>query len=100
MTIVQFTLPEGKTDYVNSMWEIQEDPFSGDAVNSYNDGPLEDGGQLGPFYELESSSPAVLLQPGENITHFRRTFHFTGEENQLDNIAKDVFGIKEIKSAF
>jgi hypothetical protein len=102
LTIVQFTLPEGKTNYVNSMWEIQEDPFSGDAVNSYNDGPLEDGSQMGPFYELESSSPAALLQPGENITHFHRTFHFTGTEETLDKIAISTLGVslKAIKNAF
>ncbi|MBA7579549.1 hypothetical protein ES708_21420 [subsurface metagenome] len=89
-------------DYVNSMWEIQEDPFSGDAVNSYNDGPLEDGGQLGPFNELESSSPAALLQPGESITHFHRTFHFTGTEETLDKIAIATLGVslKAIKGAF
>lgn len=102
LTIVQFTLPEGENSYVNSMWEIQSDPFSGDAVNSYNDGPLEDGGQMGPFYELESSSPAANLAPGESITHYHRTIHFKGEEKELDHIAKKMLGvsIERIKAAF
>ena len=26
--------------YVNSKWEIQKEPYSGDVINSYNDGPL------------------------------------------------------------
>jgi len=102
LTIVQFSLPEGKTDYVNSMWELQDEPFSGDAVNSYNDGPLEDGGQMGPFYELESSSPAANLAPGDKLIHYHRTIHFSGEKEILDPIAKAVLGvsIREIKEAF
>ena len=39
LTLVQYTLPEKATDYVNSMWEIQDKPYGGDVVNSYNDGP-------------------------------------------------------------
>ena len=39
LNLVQFTLPEGAVDYVNSMWQLQEHPFAGDAVNAYNDGP-------------------------------------------------------------
>ena len=39
LTLTQFTLPAGATDYVNSMWELQKQPFGGDAINSYNDGP-------------------------------------------------------------
>ena len=53
LNIVKCDLPEGVTDYVNNSWHIQDDPYSGDALNSYNDGPLEDGSQMGPFYELE-----------------------------------------------
>ena len=48
LTIAQFSLPEGKTDYVNSLWEQQQHPFAGDAVNAYNDGPIE-GKQMGKF---------------------------------------------------
>jgi hypothetical protein len=102
LTIVQFTLPEGVTDYVNSMWEIQEEPYGGDAVNSYNDGPPEPGAaQLGKFYELETSSPALALQPGETGKHIHRTYHFRGSESDLDSIARKTLGvsIEEIKSA-
>ncbi len=65
LTIVHLTLPEGAAEYVNSMWRIQEDPYAGDVVNSYNDGPASPGAKpMGPFYELESSSPAAALAPG------------------------------------
>ena len=64
LTIVQFSQPAGVTDYVNSLWKIQDNPYGGDAANSYNDGPPEPGAKpLGPFYELESSSPAAALAP-------------------------------------
>jgi hypothetical protein len=58
------------------MWEHQEDPFCGDVVNSYNDGPLPGGSQMGPFYELETSSPAADIEPGDTLTHEHATFHF------------------------
>ena len=94
LTIVQYTKPEGATDYVNSMWELQDKPFGGDTVNSYNDGPVSPGGKpLGPFYELETSSPAAALAPEQSITHIHRTFHFQGERKQLDTIAKKVLGV-------
>ncbi|MCJ7582102.1 MAG: hypothetical protein MUP98_16440 [Candidatus Aminicenantes bacterium] len=94
LTIVTYTKPENMTDYVNSMWELQEEPFSGDAVNSYNDGPPEPGAKpLGPFYELETSSPAAALGPGESLTHENRTFHFQGTEEDLNKIAFKCLGV-------
>lgn len=103
LTIVHFTLPEGAKEYVNSMWELQDNPYGGDAVNSYNDGPQTPGGkQLGKFYELESSSPALALKPGESATHVHQTVHIQGSEKQLDPIARAILGasIDEIKNAF
>ena len=104
LTIVHLTVPEGASDYVNSMWEIQENPFGGDVVNSYNDGPAAPGAKpLGPFYELESSSPAAALKPGETLTHVHTTIHFQGKDSAaLDRIARTILGVgcKEIAAAF
>jgi len=96
LTIVTFTKPEkNRMDYVNSMWELQDDPFAGDVVNSYNDGPPEPGAKpLGPFYELETSSPAAALGPGESLTHENRTFHFQGSEEDLDKISRKCLGVR------
>lgn len=91
LTIAQFTLPKGAEDYVNSLWEIQDDPFSGDAVNAYNDGPIE-GKQMGQFYELESSSPAAALGTGETMHHLHRTIHLKGDKSNLDKIAMKLLG--------
>jgi hypothetical protein len=102
LTLLSCDLPKGRTDYVNSKWEIQKDPFSGDAINAYNDGPVEDGTQLGPFYEMETSSPAANLKPGEKLTHQQRIFHFEGTEDQLSLITNKIFGINltEVKKKF
>ena len=102
LTIVQYNKPEAVVDYVNSMWQIQQHPYRGDVVNSYNDGPAEPGAKpLGPFYELETSSPAAALKPGETISHVHRTFHLQGPEADLNPVAKAILGvtIAEIKSA-
>ena len=101
LTIVHFSKPEGATDYVNSMWELQDEPFAGDAANSYNDGPV-DGNAIGPFYELESSSPAAFIENGQSLGHKHTTIHIRGEEKDLDEIVQKVFGVSlnQVKEAF
>lgn len=94
LTVVQYNQPAEPVDYVNSVWELQEEPYGGDVVNSYNDGPPAPGAApLGPFYELETSSPAAALAPGRSILHTHRTFHFTGSQSDLDRLAREVLGV-------
>ena len=102
LTIVKYSVPERDADYVNQLWPWQDNPFKGDVMNVYNDGPLEDGSQMGPFYEIESSSPAAFLEKGENITHYHRVFHFTGPEDQLGKLSVKILGVTldEIKHAW
>ena len=103
LTLVWFTLPAGATDYVNSMWELQKEPYRGDTINSYNDGPPSAGAaQLGKFFELESSSPALALAPGAAATHVHQTIHLQGDEQSLDAIARAALGVglAQIKNAF
>ena len=102
LTILICRLPGGKADYVNSSWQIQENPFSGDVLNSYNDGPLEDGSQMGPFYELETSSPGAELKPGGNLSHIQYTIHLTADHAALDDVSRKVLGVslEEISKAF
>ena len=102
LTVVHYSIPPGIFEYVNQLWPYQEYPFTGDVMNSYNDGPLENGTQMGPFYEIESSSPAAFLAPGGSITHEHSVFHFMGEEEKLNKISEAVFGvtISDIKAAF
>jgi hypothetical protein len=102
LTLLLCTQPEGENKYVNSSWQIQEDPYSGDALNSYNDGPLEDGSQMGPFYELETSSPAKELNQGESLVHKQLTIHLTGNPDELDRVSRKILGVglAEISTAF
>jgi hypothetical protein len=95
LTIVQYNKPAGVTDYVNSQWAAkQDDPYAGDVVNSYNDGPFAPGQKpMGPFYEIETSSPALALKPGDSYTHIHRTFHFTGDKAELQKIATAVLHV-------
>lgn len=103
LTIVQFDQPTGVTDYVNSLWKLQADPYGGDAANAYNDGPPTAGvPAMGPFFELESSSPAAELAPGASLSHVHRTLHLTGPEDQLSKVSEAVLGVSlaEIKASF
>jgi hypothetical protein len=89
LTIAQFSMGSRNEDYVNSSWSYQKNPFGGDVVNAYNDGPVN-GKQMGQFYELESSSPAPTLRPGETVQHWHRTIHLTGELHDLKRIATEL----------
>jgi hypothetical protein len=79
--------------YVNSKWEIQKEPYKGDVINSYNDGPLQDGSQLGPFYEIESSSPAKELKKGEQLEYRQVTCHLQGDYKSLRQFAKQLLSV-------
>ena len=93
LTVVQFNMPEkAPHGYTNNLWEQQEDPYCGDVINGYNDGPNESGGKLGGFYELETVSPAYALAPDESRTHMQRTIRIEGEREKLDSIARTVLG--------
>ena len=93
LTLVQYSLPAGHADYVNSQWKLQDQPFTGDVANSYNDGPNALGTNLGNFYELESSSPAAALAPGQTAEHVQRTIHLTGDKAELDRVSQAVLGV-------
>ncbi len=103
LTVIHYSRPEDETTYVNSLWEKQEHPFRGDVINSYNDGPPDGGGDpLGPFYELETSSPGLDLEPDASHTHHHRTMHFTGPRDALDRLSRNVLdaSLQEIENAF
>ena len=105
LTIVRCEVPARAAElpYVRSQWEDHADPYAGDLINAYNDGPPSpDQAPLGPFYELETSSPALPLAPGESITHLQTTIHLIGGPAALDATARAVLGVSldEIRSAF
>jgi hypothetical protein len=101
LTITLFDI-DPKATYLNQEWKTSKDPFIGDAVNAYNDGKLADGTQMGPFYEIESVSPAAFLKPNEKLSHKHSIFHFTGDKDELNQIALKTLGIslQDIEAAF
>ena len=102
LTLLWCSIPSTPEPYVNSKWGDQDDPFNGDVINSYNDGPVEDGSILGPFYEIETSSPGAALKPLETMTHIQRIMHFQGNEVGLAVMVDELFGLdlNEIMSKF
>jgi hypothetical protein len=103
LNIVTYNVQPAPDGFVNSMWELQDEPYAGDVINSYNDGSPEPGtAPLGPFYELETSSPAAALKPGKTMRHVQRTIHIQGSEEKLKPLARRLLGasLDSIKAAF
>ncbi|MDD2797634.1 MAG: hypothetical protein PHV20_03480 [Bacteroidales bacterium] len=100
LTIVIYDVRSNER-YLNQEWSANKDPFTGDAMNAYNDGPLADGSQMGPFYEIESVSPGAFLKPNEWTNHKHSVFHFSGNESDLSKISEKMLGvsIEEIKKS-
>lgn len=94
LTIVKFDLlQDEQSNFLNQEWNTAKPPYTGDAVNAYNDGPLANGTQMGPFYEMESVSPAAFLKPHESLTHHHCVTHFTGSEAALNKLAQEILGV-------
>lgn len=86
LTLVQYN--KGETDqYSNSNVSFQQDPYKhGEVIPIYNNGKN--------FYELESVSASLALAPKENLTHYHRVYHFTGDKVKLNKIAKVLLRIE------
>jgi len=93
--VLTILIPEVTKDalYVNSKWELQKQPYRGDVINAYNDGPLKDGSQLGPFYEIESSSAAKELKKGEAMNYQQAVIHFQGDYEVLRTLAQNILHV-------
>jgi len=101
LTVVKFSF-NNDTDYVNSHEKFIENQLGGDVINVFNDGVWGDIGPFGPFYELETSSPAKALKVGESMSHTHETYHFEGSKEDLNRISVDVFGValETVEKAF
>lgn len=65
LNLVTYNVQDAPEGFVNSMRELQKEPYKGDVINSYNDGtPAPSKPPLGPSY-----SPAAALKPGETMRH-------------------------------
>lgn len=102
LTLIRYARSRPGTRYVESRWGEQADPFGGDVVNAYNDGPTETGEVMGPFYEIETSSPAAFLQPGDELCHAQEVFHIQGPEQALAAVVRPLLSadLEKIKNLF
>ncbi len=98
LTLVHFSMAADPTQelYMNNQWGgPSAEPYKGDVANSYNDGPPAPGKKgLGPFYEIESLSPAKTLKTGESLSHQHRTIHIQADPATLADLAKEVLGVE------
>jgi hypothetical protein len=101
LTVITYDV-DREAVYLSQEWNPAKDPLSGDAMNAYNDGPLEDGSIMGPFLELESVSPAAFLPPMKSLSHKHTVYHFLGSEKELSPLTEKLFGLtaQEIKNVF
>ena len=89
LTLVNYDFDPKDRQYVNSAWEHQKEPYSGDVLNAYNDGPMKPGQpQMGHFYELESSSPAACAGARCQTTASAHNLSCAGSEQQLKQLAE------------
>jgi hypothetical protein len=54
---------------------------------------LADGTQMGPFYEIESSSPALELKKGQTGTYRQITCHIQGDYAVLKELTLQILGV-------
>lgn len=101
LTLAAYPQPVPGTKYANSSWKNQKEPLEGDASGIFFDrAPGSEYAGMEPFYGLETFSPAAFLKPDESLVHEHTTFHFIGEEAELDRIVRAVLGVSltELKS--
>ncbi len=80
-------------EYIASYWyEEQTDPYGGDCISMAIEGPDKPGGPGGNCYELESLSPAMLLEPGQSFTFRTRTMHLKGPRTTMAKICRRQLG--------
>ncbi len=94
LTIVDAKINK-KGRYLNSLWTQKPgEELLGSASETFNDGPMVPGGtSLGGFYELERLSDAPDLKRGEGYSFTVTTRRYSGDLEQLLEIAKHPLGL-------
>ena len=103
LTVLETSIHSNVRYFENSSWhDYQNNTSLGNGINACNGASGDHGNQPGSFYELESFSPALDPEPGEARFHIQRTYHFEGEEKDLDKITEKILkvSLNQIKKAF
>jgi hypothetical protein len=88
-TLVTFSPLDRNAPYLSEHWGTTlPDPYYGDVVNAYNHGGPE------PFFELETSSPALALASGASHTHVAMTIHARLDDDAtLARVLRGALGV-------
>ncbi|TNJ46578.1 hypothetical protein KFZ70_14195 [Tamlana fucoidanivorans] len=93
LTIVQFKKTQD-TLFSNSHATVQNNPYRGEVIPIYNNGPMDLSiAESNGFFELESTSSFKALLPSESLNHYHRIYHFSGNESVLNRLSTDLLGI-------
>ena len=97
LTLIEYTFNStGK--YSKTGPEFQKEPFIGEAIPVYNNGPMDlRMSKKSSFYELESLSSMEELKPGESINHSHKVYHFSADFKELQSLSKVLLGFDLIK---
>ncbi len=88
LTVVVFAPLEHAAPYLVEHWGWDVAPVpEGDVVNAYVHGGPE------PFYELETSSPALRLGPGESQAHVQLVVQVEARGEDLDRLLRTALGV-------
>ncbi len=68
LTLIDYNVPEQYFGYVNSMWELQKEPFRGDVINAYNDGSPARAAAPRSVLRTRNLFPRCSPQDGRNAT--------------------------------
>lgn len=91
LTVIDFDYDPNAL-YQGMEWRDLEDPYTGDAVTSYNNGAAP---ARPSFYELESVAPAAFLAPGGSAEHRHDVYHFVGSRAEVLAAAEVLLGVGE-----
>lgn len=92
LSITRYSLSEADSIYVNSI-KGNTDPYKGDIINIFNGARSANPERNWPFYEFESSSSALQLEPADVKNHWQEIYHFEGNIQSLNKIAHTLLGI-------
>lgn len=92
LTIVEFQW-DSEGSYSKTGPEFQKEPFVGEAIPIYNNGPMDlTISEDSSFYELESLSSMKELSPEESIEHVHTVYHFSAEFQELQILSQMLLG--------
>lgn len=101
LTLVRCRRSAAGDRYVESRWGAQADPFGGDVVNAYNDGPTETGEVMGRSMKSKPRRRRPSCGPARRCAH-AGGFPPAGGEALLEELLRDLVpgGLRAVKEAF